>query len=102
MSTKQISEKIIQDAKEYIQRKSSDLEGLQSFWKELQEYEFEVPPDWPYVFQKLYLTACTYGHKDVANWLQELYEKNTDPVSKIAYKHTFVYGKYLLSKVKEK
>jgi hypothetical protein len=101
MTSKTISEQIVSDARRYIQRRTSDLSGLQLFWKDLQDYEFEFPPDWPYIFQKLYLTACTHGHREVALWLQSEYESKTDPLTQIAYKHTFVYGKYLLSKVKQ-
>ena len=100
MTTKTISEEILSDARIYIQRRTCDLQGLQTFWKELQEMEFDSPPDWPYIFQKLYLAACTHGHIHISDWLQKEYESKTDPITQIAYKHTFIYGKYLLSKGK--
>jgi hypothetical protein len=98
MTTSSISEQIISDARIYIQRRTCDLHGLQTFWEELHQMEFDSPPDWPYIFQKLYLAACTHKHKEVAEWLKNIYELNTDPITQIAYRHTFSYGNYLLSK----
>ncbi len=95
-----VSQQLVQEIKEILQRPSFTLSHLQMYWNDLQHMEFDVAPDWPWVFQKVYLHACLKGKKDVADWLREVFEHNSDPIQKIAYRQTYAYGNHLLQKHK--
>lgn len=92
---KRINDSIIQDCKALINK--NDLNALQEYYKELLESEFDVPPDWPNIFQALYIHACLKKRKEIVDWLVPLFD-TFDPITKIAYRQMFFYGRFLLSK----
>jgi hypothetical protein len=96
--SQKISESIIQDCKRYITKESADLLSIQEFWTELQNSEYESPPDWSYIFQKVYLHACLHGHRTVAEWLRKEFELKANQMDIIAYRQTYSYGEVLLRK----
>jgi hypothetical protein len=92
---KRINDSIIQEGKALIN--ANKLDSLQYFYKELQESEFDSEPDWPNIYQSLYIHACLKKRKEIADWFVELFQM-FDPITQIAYKQMFTYGRYLLSK----
>jgi hypothetical protein len=71
-----------------------NLEGCKLILQEMvDEYE-DVP--WDYVFQKMYIHACLKKQVAVANWLKEEVYPTLDPISQIAVRQAFSYGKHLL------
>jgi hypothetical protein len=95
-----MEQQIVAEIKELFARKTFTLQALQIYWNDLHEMEFEKQPDWSWIFQKVYLHACLKGHRDVADWLRELFESKADPIQKIAYRQTYAYGNHLLHKHK--
>jgi hypothetical protein len=93
-----ISQQLVEECKELFARKSFSVQTLQDFWNDLQAMEFEVEPDWAYVFQKVYIHACLKGQREAADWLKKIFEEKSDPIQKIAYRQTYAYGTYLLQK----
>lgn len=98
MNTSQISESIVRECKEIINKNS--LQALKDYWIELQSFEYDSQPDWPWIFQKVFLHACLKGKKDIATWLREEFESKVDPIQRIAYRQTYSYGNILLQKFK--
>ncbi len=96
----QTSLEVIYEIKKIINQKTYSIQHLQDYWQDLQNMEFEVNPDWSFVFQKIYIHACLKGQAETANWLKTLFEEKSDPIQKIAYRQTYSYGKYLLQKHK--
>ena len=89
-----INRSIIQDCKVFI--KDNNLHALQEFYGELQESEFDAQPNWPTIFQAVYIHACLKKRKEIAQWLAGLFAQ-FDPITQIAYRHVFSYGRYLLA-----
>ena len=87
---------ILKQAKEFLTKQFADIEGLQEYWLSIQEKSNSI--DWAYIFQKLYIHACLHGHREVAVWLRETFEKSADPLTQIAYRQTYVYANILLEK----
>jgi hypothetical protein len=92
---KRINDSIIHDCKELINRNS--LDSLQEYYRELQESKFDSEPDWPNIFQALYVHACLKKRKEIATWFDEVF-KQFDPITQIAYRQVFFYGRFLLNK----
>ena len=86
---------ILKQAKEFLTKQIADIEGLQNFWQVIEKTN---SIDWAYIFQKLYIHACLHGHREVAVWLRETYEKSADPLTQIAYRQTYTYANILLEK----
>jgi hypothetical protein len=61
---------------------------------ELQEYE-SVP--WDYIFQKVYLHACLKKYQAAVDVLTEKFTE-LDPITQIAIRQVFPYGRYLLKR----
>jgi hypothetical protein len=59
-------------------------------------------PDWPFIFQKVYLHACLKGRQEIADWLHKAMYPMMDPIQQIALRQIFSYGRHLLSKAKKK
>jgi hypothetical protein len=96
---KSVEQSIVDDIKEIIER--GCLEEVQEYWMSITtEYEFDQPPDFPWVIQKIFIHACLHGKRGIAEWLRSVFN-GMDEISKIAYKHTLNYGDVLLRK-KEK
>ena len=55
----------------------------------------EYRPNFEYVFQKVYLHACLKKKLEFIEYLKEVYETFGE-IEKMALRHTFIYGKYLL------
>lgn len=79
---------------------SGNLEGIQSYYRELMQTEFPEEPDWPYIFHKVYLHACLKGRPEIAQWIHQALFPMMDPIQQIALRQIFPYGRYLLSKAK--
>ena len=77
----------------------SDIIGLKELHADYMDTEFPREIDWPYIYQKAYLHACLKKKKDMAAWLESLFE-TVDPIQQIAYRQTFAYGKSLLNKMR--
>jgi hypothetical protein len=82
----------IRYVKECITR--DDLPALQEFYAELQDTE---NVDWQRLFLKAYLHACLKKREAIVQWFMEEYEK-FDPISKIALRQSFAYGRWLLAR----
>lgn len=86
---------IVKEAKQFITKNYADIEGLEEYWQMIKKTN---SIDWAYIFQKLYIHACLHGHREVAVWLREVFEKSADPLTKIAYRQTYTYANILLEK----
>lgn len=87
---------IIAEAKQHIN--DGNLEEIQKQVCELIDTELPREPDWPFIFQKVYLHACLKGRRQIAEWLQTAMYPLMDPIQQIALRQVFPYGKYLLSR----
>ena len=74
-----------------------DLDGLKEFYYELLDSEFDYNPNWQHIYQKIYLHACTKKKHKIVGWLLEIYN-TLDPITMIALRQLFPYGRYLLAK----
>lgn len=70
-----------------------NLEGLKDYVYENQS--LDLP--WDVIYKDVYLHACLKKKPLIVNWLLEVYE-TMDPITKIALKQLFPYGRYLLNK----
>jgi hypothetical protein len=87
---------IIEHCKSIINDKSLDL--LQEYFNDLIQTKSDHTPDWPFIFQKVYLHACLRSNEEIAEWMKTQIYPIMDPIQQIALRHTFTYGKYLLRK----
>ena len=95
LTTEAISHQIFKELKEFIDLHKVD--GFQEYTKELlYDTEFQQPPDWPWIFNKLFIHACSKNERDIAKWVRQTFDERVDAISKIAYKHSFAYGDTLL------
>ena len=83
---------LIYTFKELINK--NDLVGFQAYLDHLLETYTDIP--WDYVFQKVYIHACLKKRKDIVTFLLMKFE-DLDPISKIAIRQVFSYGRYLLA-----
>jgi hypothetical protein len=90
---------IIAEAKQHIN--DGNLEEIQKQVCELIDTDLPREPDWPFIFQKVYLHACLKGRRQIAEWLQTAMYPLMDPIQQIALRQVFSYGKYLLSRAKK-
>ena len=74
-----------------------NLAGLQAYYSEIQSMEYEYNPNWQYIYQQVYLHACLKKKRDIAEWLTSIFP-SFDPVSQIALRQVFPYGRYLLAR----
>jgi hypothetical protein len=92
---------IIAEANQYIN--DGNLEELQSqVCRLIDSTELPREPDWPFIFQKVYLHACLKGKQQIADWLQKAMYPIMDPIQQIALRQIFSYGRHLLSKARRK
>jgi hypothetical protein len=84
---------LLHECKEYIN--ANKFEEFKEFYKELTESEFEKEPDWPNLYQKVYLHACLKKRHNIAEWLETLFTQ-FPPITQIAYRQLFFYGHVLL------
>lgn len=89
---------IIRVCKTYAE--TNNLEMLKEYYEYLLTGELDHTPDWPYIFQKVYLHACLKGSKQIAEWMQSSVFSLLDPIQQIALRQVFPYGRYLLSRVR--
>ncbi len=87
---------IIAEAKQHIN--DGNLEEIQTQVCALIDTELPHEPDWPFIFQKVYLHACLKGRRQIAEWLQTAMYPLMDPIQQIALRQVFSYGRHLLSK----
>jgi hypothetical protein len=91
---------IIEEAKRHIN--DGNFYALQTQVCELiDNSNLPREPDWPFIFQKVYLHACLKGQTAIATWLQTAMYPLMDPIQQIALRQIFSYGRYLLSKAKK-
>jgi hypothetical protein len=69
-----------------------NLIDLEEYYNQLKTSEEQIY--WDYIYQKAYLHACLLHRSNIVEWITKLFE-NFDPITKIAMRHTFSYGKYL-------
>ena len=75
---------------------SDNLSGIQTVYNELLSGDYgEI--DWQVLFKDCYLHACLKKRAAIAEWFTSVYE-DFDPISKIALRQVFPYGRYLLAK----
>ena len=92
---------IIADAKRHIN--DGNLEELQTqVCALIDNPELQREPDWPFIFQKVYLHACLKGKDEIAEWLTKAMYPMMDPIQQIALRQIFSYGRHLLRKAKQK
>ena len=85
---------LLEECKAYIN--ANKLEEFKEFYQLLTESEFDVSPDWPNLYQKVYIHACLKKRKEIAEWLETLFQQ-FDPITQIAFRQVFFYGRYLLA-----
>ena len=90
-----MTDSILAEAKEFIT--AGKVQEFKDYTQELLNSEFDVQPDWPNLFQKVYLHACLKKQKEIAEWIVGLFSM-FDPITQIAYRQVFFYGRYLLAK----
>lgn len=90
---------IIKNCKDFIN--NGDLNGLKEYYSELQNSEYEYNPNWQYIYRQLYIHSCLKKKKEIVDWFIDIFP-SFDPVSQIALRQIFPYGKYLLSAGKSK
>lgn len=90
-----MDESLLCECKEYIN--ANKFEEFKEFYKELTESEFEKEPDWANLYQKVYIHACLKKRKEIAEWLETLFTQ-FPPITQIAYRQVFFYGRFLLKK----
>lgn len=83
------------ECKEYIDRQN--LEGLKELWAIYKEADNAGRVSWDVVFKDVYIHACLKKRREFVTWLEEIY-KEFDPISQIALKTVFPYGRHLLRK----
>lgn len=82
----------LRDIKAQIER--DDLAAIQAMYSELRSDD-EI--DWTTLFKDCYLHACLKKKPKIAAWFEEVF-KEFDPISQIALRQIFAYGRYLSSK----
>ena len=92
-----IEDELIKEFKKVIEE--SDVIALKELHLDYMDTEFPREIDWPYIYQKVYLHACLKKKKDMAAWVESLFDQ-VDPIQKIAYRQTFAYGRTLLNKMR--
>lgn len=85
-----MQETIIQNCKYFIN--NSDLLGLQEYYETITEEKV----NFDFIFQKVYLHACLKKKIEIVEWLQTIF-KTLEPISQIAMRQIFSYGRHLLS-----
>ena len=73
---------------------AGDLTGLQEYYAGVQS---DVASNWQYLYQKVYLHACLKKKVEIVDWLTSLFP-SFDPVSQIAMRQMFPYGRHLLAR----
>jgi hypothetical protein len=86
---------LINECKTYIE--IGDLSGLQNYYNELLGSNFEISPNWQYIYHRIYLHACLKKKQVIADWLTSIFS-TFDPVTQIALRQIFPYGRYLLAR----
>ena len=84
-------EEIIKQANSYI--KSDDITNLEAYYDYL--YNNYVEYNEEYIYQKVFLYACTVGAKECIKWLFSIYD-DLDQIDQISIRQMFFYGKYLI------
>jgi len=90
-----MNEALVTECKTFIEQ--GDLAGLQNYYSELQNTEFYLIPNWQFIYHRIYLHACLKKQKVIADWLTGLFV-TFDPVTQIALRQLFPYGRYLLAR----
>lgn len=86
---------LINECKTYIE--DGDLSGLQTYYNELLCSNFEISPNWQYIYHRIYLHACLKKKQVIADWLTSIFS-TFDPITQIALRQIFPYGRYLLAR----
>ena len=89
-----MNKEFISKCKEFIN--DGNLEGLQEYYREFQIMDHDYNPNWQYIYRQVYINSCLKKKYDIADWLTEIFS-SFDPVSQIALRQIFPYGRYLLS-----
>lgn len=89
-----MNKEFILNCKEFIN--DGNLEGLQEYYREFQTIDHDYNPNWQYIYRQVYIHSCLKKKYNIADWLTEIFPA-FDPVSQIALRQIFPYGRYLLS-----
>jgi hypothetical protein len=84
---------VIHVFKEFINK--SNIEGFKAYLTELEEEDDGSTP-WDYFFQKVYLHACLKKCMPIVDLMTAKYNE-LDPITQIAIRQVFPYGRHLLS-----
>lgn len=90
-----MNESVIKECKTFVNQ--GDLVGLQTYYSNIYEHNFDYNLNWEYIYHRIYLHACLKKKKDIADWLISIFT-SFDTVSQIGLRQIFPYGRYLLSK----
>jgi hypothetical protein len=94
-----MNKEIIRTCKTCIE--TNNLDELQAYYLELMNYTYEIVPDWPTIFHRVYLHACLKGKYAIAEWLEQTIFPKMDPIQQIGLRQIFSYGRHLLSKAQK-
>jgi hypothetical protein len=86
--------RILKDIKQFINE--NKLEELKIYYNDLMQYDL-TDVALPDLYQKVYIHACLKKRRAIAEWLESLFPK-FDPITQIAYRQVFSYGRYLLAR----
>ena len=70
--------------------RANDLDGLKGIYADLPDYINRE-----HLFNQVFLSACTHQKTEIIYWLYMIF-LSMDPVSQVALRHTFTYGKYII------
>ncbi len=91
-----IEDQLINELKQYINSGDTAL-FITKASEYMNETDYGRELAWDYIFQKIYIHACLKKRKGIAEWLKEHFT-NLNPISQIALRPIFSYGKYLSNK----
>ena len=74
---------------------SDNLAEIQLYYNEL--LSSDISMNWQYIYQTCYIHACLKHKTNIVEWISSLFE-DLDPISKIAMRQVFSYGRYLLNR----
>ena len=80
---------------------NGNILGLKNYYQNLNQIQVEYDINYQYIYKDVFLYSCIKKQKKIMEWLTEVYHR-FDDVTRIALKHIFTYGKYLLMRQNKK
>ena len=89
------SDDLLAECKFYVDKDKLDClkQLLNELLNEQDQLEYRVNYEW--LWQKIYLHACSKKKVEICTWLETVYSEYFDEVTKIALRPTMVYAKYM-------